>query len=89
MSRLRYCFIGGKPLVFSFDRAAAIMPRASLPGLFGDHQPSLPETFAALGFTDELPDYELWSAEYEEGFLPDLEIKDLSHLLPALQTATQ
>lgn len=65
------------------DIQTAIMPPDGLLGLHGGHQPSLPGTSAALGFTDELTDYVFWSARREKGPLQDL----LNSLL-ALQAAT-
>ena len=65
----------------------AALPQDGLLGLYGDHQPSLPETFAALGFTDERTDYAFWSAGGRTGPTQDLAIKDLANALLALQAA--
>lgn len=66
----------------------AAMPGDGLLGLYGDHQPSLPETFAAIGCTDERTDYALWSAGREKRPLQDLAIEDLADSLLSLQAAT-
>ena len=65
----------------------AALPQDGLLGLYGDHQPSLPETFAALGFTDERTDYAFWSTGGRTGPTQDLAIKDLANALLALQAA--
>ncbi len=39
------------------------LPGGATLAVYGDHQPSLPKAFAALGFTDERTDYAVWSAD--------------------------
>lgn len=41
---------------------AGELPPNTLLAVYGDHQPSLPKAFAALGFEDERTDYVLWRA---------------------------
>ena len=65
----------------------AAMPPDGLLALYGDHQPSLPQAFAALGFTDERTDYAIWRPGDRQAVRHDLAIEDLADRLLALQGA--
>ena len=57
------------------------LPSGSVLTVFGDHQPSLPEAFKAMGFTDQRTDYAVWKAGDGVGPKHDIAVEDLACLL--------
>ena len=57
------------------------LPSGSVLTVFGDHQPSLPEAFRAMGFTDQRTDYAVWKAGDGVGPKHDIAVEDLACLL--------
>jgi phosphoglycerol transferase MdoB-like AlkP superfamily enzyme len=67
-----------------FPPVAAALRHGARPGLllaYGDHQPSLPAAFAALGHTDSDTDYLLWSPDAAPGPARPLAVHDIPALL--------
>ena len=69
------------------------MPADGLLAIYGDHQPSLPAAFAALGHADKCTDYAVWRPHAASGParplapLTPLAIEDLPALILSLQAA--
>ena len=57
------------------------LPSDAVLAVFGDHQPSLPEAFKALGFTDQRTDYAVWRAGAGAGVSRDIAAEDLPGVL--------
>ena len=55
--------------------------RNGLLGFYGDHMPSLPRAFAALGFEERETDYLLWRPQAGETARRDLAAEALPHAL--------
>jgi hypothetical protein len=58
-------------------------------GWYGDHQPSFPDTFAALGLTDPRTDYMLWNPRSGVGARRDMAAHELGAALLAAQASRQ
>lgn len=55
----------------------AAMPPGGMLAAYGDHQPSLPEAFRALGLEEDSTDYAVWVRDGAPGMAQDVRAEDL------------
>jgi len=73
-----------------FAQALTMRSEPGVLAFYGDHLPSFPAAFAALGFRDRDSDYVIWSPQVNEGRRRDLAAHELqAAILDATSAATE